>query len=214
MKKIYFVRHGESEGNAGPIRQIATTPLTEKGRMQAAFVSERCSRLPIEVVLCSTMARARETAQIILQKVSKPIEYSELFAERRRSSEVLGRQKTDPVSMGIEKVTRENFHRSGWRYSDEENFDDLKARALAVLAHLSGRPEEYILVVTHGMFMRVVVACAVFGAGLTGEACESFVRSFHMENTGITVLGHDPKVPDPWWLWVWNDHAHLSELEN
>lgn len=213
MKKIYFVRHGESEGNAGPIRQIATTPLTEKGRAQAAFVAERCSRLPIEVVLSSTMTRARETAQIILQKVFKPIEHSELFIERRRSSEVLGRLKDDPVSVNIEKETRENFHRSGWRFSDEENFDDLKARALAVLEYLAHRPEEHILVVTHGMFMRVVAACVVFGKELTGEECESFIRSFHMENTGISVLGYDSKERHPWWLWVWNDHAHLSELE-
>lgn len=211
MKKIYFVRHGESEGNIGPIRQTSASSLSKNGKSQAAFVAERCANLPIEVVLCSTMNRAKETAQIILDKVSKPIEHSDLFVERRRPSEVLGKPKDDPVAHNAEKEIKAHFHEPGWRFSDEENFDDLKNRALAVLQHLADRKEENILVITHGFFMRIVMACVVFGDALKGEECERFIRTFHMENTGITVLGYDEnQKTNPWWLWIWNDHAHLG----
>ena len=210
MKKIYFVRHGESEGNVGPIRQTEATPLTEKGRSQAAFVAERCAKLNFETIICSTMVRARETADAILKKVSKPIEYSDLFVERRRPSEVLGKSKDDPVALGINKEIHEKFH-LGFRFSDEESFEDLKNRALATLDYLAKRPEENILVVTHGFFMRIVMACVVCGEGLTGDESLRFIRTFHMENTGITVLMHDEKdEKTPWWLWIWNDHAHLG----
>jgi len=107
MKMIYCVRHGESEGNAGPIRQKADSLLTEKGRSQSAFVAERCSKLSIDVVICSTMDRTKETAKVIIDKISKPVEYSDLFAERRRSSEVLGKPKDSPIALKVEKEIRD-----------------------------------------------------------------------------------------------------------
>ena len=167
--------------------------------------------LPIEVVVSSTMNRAKETSEIIIKRISKPVEYSDLFAERRRSSEVLGKPKNALIALKVEQEINHNFYKSGFRFSDEENFDDLKSRALTALNYLAKRSEENILVVTHGFFMRVILACVVFGAKLSGEECQQFIRAFHMENTGITVLGYDEKETDSqWWLWTWNDHAHLE----
>ncbi len=171
------------------------------------------------------MARAKETADFILRKVPKPIEYSDLFVERRRPSEVLGKPKDNPIACRAEEEIKANFSKPNWRFSDEENFDDLKNRAFAVLDHLAQRPEDTILVVTHGFILRIIIACVLFGNDLKGEECERCIRSFHMENTGITVLGYDiddeavPGFGDkdknaPWWLWVWNDHAHLGEVKN
>lgn len=210
MKKVYFVRHGESEGNVGPIRQTNTTSLTEKGRSQSAFLAERCAKLPIETILCSTMNRAKETASVILDKTSKPIEYSDLFVERRRPTEVLGKPKNDPMALDAEKEITKHFPEPDWRFSDEENFEDLKRRALAALDYLSKKPEENILVITHGFFLRILMGCVVFGDKLKGEECVQFIRTFDMENTGITVLYHDADRNAPWWLWIWNDHAHLG----
>lgn len=210
MKKIYLIRHGESEGNIGPVRQTATAPLTKKGVEQARSVAERAANLPIQAIISSTMTRAKETAEAIAKNTSVPVEYSELFIERRRPSEVLGKPKDDPIAILAGKEIKEHFAKPGWRFSDEENFDDLKARALDALQHLAERPEQDILVVTHGFILRILVACVVFGKDLTGEECERFVRTFHMENTGITVLGYDDVNANPWWLWVWNDHAHLG----
>jgi broad specificity phosphatase PhoE len=211
MKKIYFVRHGESEGNVSSVRQTVTASLTEKGRSQANFVSERCVKLPVEVVVSSTMNRAKETAEIISQRTSQTVDYSDLFVERRRASVVLGKPKDDPVALEIDREIKANFSQPGWRLADEENFDDLKDRALAALDYLVKRPEENILVVTHGFFLRIIMATVVFGNSLTGEQCDRFIYSLHMENTGITVLGYDEnRKSNPWWLWTWNDHSHLG----
>ena len=210
MKKIYFVRHGQSEGNIGPIRQTSATPLTAKGKIQAGIVAKRCAKLPIEVIICSSMARAKQTADRILKESTRPIEYSELVVERRRASEVLGRPKDDPIAQKIENEIRENFYKTGWHFSDEENFDDIKDRALATLQYLKERTENNILVVTHGLFLRVIVACVIFGEELTGKEGEQFMRALDMENTGITVLEYDEEKKWPWGLWIWNDHAHLD----
>lgn len=213
-KKIYFIRHGESETNAGTIFRGAHSALTEKGKAQACFIAERCTRLPIEILISSSLKRAQETAVIIGETIHKEIETSDLFVERRRPSIQKGMAKNDPISVEADKSIFDNFSVPGFRHSDEENFDDLKQRAGEALSHLSERKEKHIAVVTHGFFMRVVIAFAVFGPELTGKECERFIRSFHMENTGITVLGFDGVGPHSWWLWVWNDHSHLAELEN
>ncbi|OHA06802.1 MAG: hypothetical protein A2934_03825 [Candidatus Sungbacteria bacterium RIFCSPLOWO2_01_FULL_47_10] len=214
MKKVYFVRHGESEGNVGPVRQTPASRLTDRGRRQAVGIAERAMRLPIEIIISSSMNRAQETARIISEKTGMRIESSDLLVERRRPSEQVGKPKDDPTALESERLIKENFSKPGYRYSDEENFDDLKIRALNALDFLSKRPEGHICAVTHGVFMRVVVACVVFGRDLNSRECAQFMHSFRMENTGITVFGYDEEKMHPWWVWVWNDHAHLAELEN
>ena len=81
MKTIYFIRHGESEGNIGPLRQDGSSSLSERGRAQATFMAERCAKLPIDVLVASTMTRAQETALIIGERIGKEIISSPLFVE-------------------------------------------------------------------------------------------------------------------------------------
>lgn len=212
MKKVYFIRHGQSEGNIGPIIQTTETPLSEEGIQQAQFVASRVAKLPIDLVVSSTMERAKQTAGEILKKKEVPIEYSDLFVERRRSSSEVGKPKDDPEVLVIQNESIEKFG-TDFRHSDEEIFTDLKERANKALNYLRDKEEENIAVVSHGLFLRVIMAAVVHGEELTGRECWHFIRSFRHENTGITVLGYDEEK-ERWWLWSWNDHAHLSELRD
>ena len=120
--------------------------------------------------------------------------------------------------MGIYDEVRQNFHLPGYRHSDEENFEDFKKRALSCLEYLEGRSEQHIVVVTHGFFLRILMAAVVFGDELTGEECEHMIRSLLMDNTGVTIvrLRDAPyrlptgELGSKWELRVWNDHAHLG----
>ena len=211
MKTVYFVRHGESEGNVGDFHQEHTTPVTEKGRQQAQIVSDRCKNLQIDVVISSALERTRQTADIIVSKIKKPLELSELFEEKRSPKEQTGtaRNSSEAIKAGEEII--KNFAVPGFRYSNEENFDDLKTRSKNALQYLEKRPEQNILVVTHGVFMRVLVAYLLFGDELTGRECEQFIRKLFMNNTGIIKLTfNEERVNAPWKLVVWNDHAHLG----
>ena len=65
---IYFVRHGESEGNTrGAMQGRRDSPLTEAGRQQAAATADWFRKLgePLAAVFSSPLSRARETARII-----------------------------------------------------------------------------------------------------------------------------------------------------
>ncbi len=214
MKTVYFIRHAESEGNAGPVRDDASSPLSAHGRTQAAFMAERCARLPIDILVASTMERAQQTALIIEERLGKKMILSPLFVERRRPSVQRGESKDHPDALVSNEDLWSNFGTAGYRHSDEENFEDLRDRALKALECLAHRPEEHIAVVTHGFFMRIIVACAVLQERLTAKECESFVRSFHMENTGLTILKYTDHDTEPLWrVWTWNDYAHLGDAD-
>jgi broad specificity phosphatase PhoE len=214
MKKVYLVRHGESEANVGNMYLGGETPLTAKGHEQAEFIAERASKLPIEIIIASTLLRAKQTAQHIVEKTGKPIEFSDLFVERRSPSEYIGRKYNDPATADVDKLLDANFGKPGWRYSDEENFDDMKVRAKKAMQLLESRPENEILVVTHGLFLRMLVGTLVFGDEFTGREGLRLFKAFKTKNTGLTVFEldlEDERFGGQWRMLTWNDHAHLAD---
>jgi broad specificity phosphatase PhoE len=67
MKKIYFVRHGESEANVKKIVAGSETDaaITEKGRVQAEKAGQELLDKKIELIVSSPLTRTKETATII-----------------------------------------------------------------------------------------------------------------------------------------------------
>lgn len=217
MKTVYFVRHGQSEGNVAEVYQSTDSPLTEKGKMQARVVAERCSRLPIEAIISSNQLRAMETANIISAVTGHEVEFTDLFRERRKPNALNGKSFSDAEAKALNDSWWKSLIDEGPRAGDGENFSDISERAGKALRYLIARPEKHLLVVTHGFYMRYLVGRAVFGEHLNGNIFGSIARSLIMENTGITVLRHKaPSVteawgePGMWQFWIWNDHAHLG----
>lgn len=65
MKEIYVFRHGETDWNkAGRMQGHADIPLNETGKQQAHVLRDYFAKHPIEVILCSDLIRARQTAEI------------------------------------------------------------------------------------------------------------------------------------------------------
>ena len=210
MKTVYFVRHGESEGNVGSVFQPDESPLTERGKEQARYVADRCARLPIEYMVASTMKRTQETATIISSHIHLSFSSSDLFRERRKPKELEDRSHHDVEAQKINAAWWKSLGGDGSRVSDGENFEDLRARAGKALEYLLERPESNLLVVTHGFFLRYLVARAIYSDELSPSQFEPLMRTLWMENTGITALRYGISKWAPWVLWSWNDHAHLG----
>jgi probable phosphoglycerate mutase len=210
MKTIYLVRHGESEGNAGLHYQGPETPLTERGREQARIVAERCAGLPVDIMVAGTLRRIQDTALAISEQIGKPFESVDLFNERLRPTELIGRSYDDPEAKLLEKAWVASFIGEGPRVGDGENFDDLKARSAKALSYLGSLDAEHILVVTSGFLLRALIANIIFGQDLTEADLKLMEGAFKTENTGITVLRYNASKAHPWQIWVWNDHAHLG----
>ena len=212
MKKVYFVRHGESEANAGDFHSSPPVPLTHKGREQAQFIAERCAKLPIEALITSSYVRTKQTAEFISKKIQIPAEESDLFVENRSVSTLWGKSRTEEASKNTMQLITQNWGMPGFRVGDEENFEDIVHRVDAALDFLANKKEEHIGVVTHAGFMRNIVGRALFRDSFTPAVSTTIFRSLHvMENTGLTVLSYDGQNTEhPWMLWVWNDYAHLG----
>lgn len=211
-KTVYFVRHGQSAGNVAPIFQPPTSPLNELGKMQAESVAKRASNLSFEALIASPFPRAKETAEAIAKATNKPIEFSDMFVERLKPTSIDGKSYEDSEADRIWREWEKSLHTSGMRIEDGENFDDLLARADKALTFLEDRPEQSLLVVTHGYFLRTIVLRVLLGDLITGEVCKRFHRTAATANTGITVLQRyvDFEGVASWHLWIYNDHAHLG----
>ena len=206
--KIYFVRHGQSQANLEQREQGALGALSELGREQADFVGKRFSDLPVDLIVCSPFERAKETAEIINSHLNKEMVFSDLLMERRPPTAFIGIRTDDPEYEKAKVLMREGMERDpAWRYSDEDTFTDLKKRAIQGLEYLSGLGKEHVLAVTHGGFLRMLVAVMVMGEELTYPEYRKFFFSFKTHNTGISVV--EQSDDGRWSVIAWNDHAHL-----
>lgn len=220
MKTVYMVRHGESNTNARTT-DICTpdseVELTERGKEQSKFIAERAKHLPIEVIIASPYRRTKDTAAMITAVMDVPIEYNELFVERKVPDALVGKPFHSPETEGIYRRWIDAFYDPDARPDDGEHFSQLHARAMEALDLLEKRPEQYILVVSHGMFLRAVMASIMFGISLTPQIFRGIVAGTLTNNTGITMLTygvsphHDTDTDTARWrVRAFNDHAHLG----
>jgi broad specificity phosphatase PhoE len=206
--RVYFVRHGESEANLANVHQDARPKLSERGREQAKFLGKRVSKLPIDFIYSSTMARAKETAEIINSVINKPIEFTDLLGETLGPSELFGKKADDSIAVEIMKIRDEHREESDWKYSDEETFNERIARADKLLIKLEDSGHDNILVVTHGTFIKYLISLMIFGREVTKTEHNKLRRFFWSTNTGITICEFHE---DEWNLLTFNDIAHLAE---
>ncbi|SES69366.1 probable phosphoglycerate mutase [Natronincola peptidivorans] len=82
MKKIYIVRHGETNWNLeGKTQGKKDSKLTELGYLQTQKLAHRLSEEKIEVIYSSNLVRAKSTAIMISKQLNVPYYYEENLAE-------------------------------------------------------------------------------------------------------------------------------------
>jgi broad specificity phosphatase PhoE len=221
---FYFVRHGQSILNSRGIRQGSSGQLSEKGVEQAHITGERLAEeqtsthKKMDVILASPYDRTRETASIIAEHIhiQNPIEYIDLLHERRNPTSIIGRKADEPEISRIIDMMDHSYHSDDYRFADEENFTDLRDRAKACLEYLEKRKEKRIVVVTHGIFLKMLIAYMLFREKLTAEGYNKLSFLNPSNNAGITVcacntgpLGIRFLAPSPakrWELVAWDEH--------
>ena len=183
------------------------------GRAQAARIAARVAKLAFQALLASPYRRAQETAAVIGNITGKVLEFVELFTERVKPTSINGKPFTDVTAAQVWRAWTQSLSTPGMRVEDGENYDDLLTRADAALALLHDRAESSIVVVTHGYFLRTIVARVILGNALSGEPFQHFHRVAAIENTGLTVLRYQGGFEEGpcWRLWIYNDHAHLAD---
>lgn len=152
MKKIYYVRHGESEANRD--RYVAGSeleaPLTDKGKSQAVKAGQDLKDKNIELIVSSPMERTQDTANIIARTIGydpQKIIVQPLFVELAAG----------PYS-GQSYDLRADHIKKGTLLEGMETADEVHARVTKGLDWLRTLPQNNIVIVSHGGTGRMVRA--------------------------------------------------------
>lgn len=208
-KIIYFVRHGETNQNAAGIRQGREEPLSERGREQARTTAKKFPQHKgkPQIIFASPFKRTEETAKILAEELHLKIKYTDLLAERKNPSEIIGHSGREPQVRQIVDKMDKSIHADDLRISDEENFIDLKNRAKKLLKFIKQRGQKRIIMVTHSIFLKMVVAYIQHGEHLSAEEYAKLSYFNPIDNAGLTICEYIPHwfSKDEWKLLVWND---------
>lgn len=191
-RRFYIVRHGETLLNAARVRQGEDGALSERGRAQAEKVGQYLKRFPIKRILASTYPRAEETARIINAHLKVPLLSSPLLVERRNPSEIIGKHTDDPEVIRVVDQMDLAYHEDDFRFSDEENFADLKKRAKKCLNLLARQGAREMCVVTHHHFLKMLVAYLLYRERLHAKDFVKLAFFNVSDNAGITVCEYHP----------------------
>ena len=143
--KIYVTRHGQTEWNVlKKVQGKADISLNEKGIEQAIQTKKELDNEKIDLIICSPLKRAKETAQIINENRNIPIIFDDRISERD-FGEFEGMPTTEFDFEGFWS------YKANKEYSRAENIVDFFNRIYSFLDNLK---EEYsdknVLIVSHG----------------------------------------------------------------
>ena len=150
---FYFVRHGESEGNAARVFTGQTdSPLTARGRQQAAAVADELAKVKFDRIISSDLSRTRDTAKVIAKRHGLPVE----VVPELREIDVGDRTgKTFDETRGLPNWNDDGF--VSW--PGGESLDQVLARTLSAIDRLTREsPGKTILVVGHGGVNRILLS--------------------------------------------------------
>ena len=157
---VYFLRHGESEGNNARIIQGRhDLPLSERGLQQAEAIADWLEDKPIEVVLSSPLKRAIQTAQAIGQVLGlKDVQLHEGLNEA--DTGIFTGLTVDQVQKRFPEAWR-SFQSSSWEGVPEaERSADLVNRTEGLwrdLGRLCTEGKRNLLCVTHSGILQWIV---------------------------------------------------------
>ncbi len=190
--KIYLVRHAEAEGNLFRIAhgQYNST-ITPRGYRQLAHLRERFRDVHLDAVYGSDLLRAQTTASALYVPRGLP------FLPEPRLREVdLGcwEQRTwaDIQRDDLRSYIDFNKHPDRWHIPGGEDFDRVKARAVAAIRDIAAaHPGETVAAAGHGAALRALLST------LQGLSPEEWGASKYGDNTAVSLLevtGEDIRV--------------------
>lgn len=202
--RITFVRHAESVGNAqNRLQGLSDFPLSETGRAQARALAARWQgeQLGFDLAITSPLARAAETAQILVDALAIPaLELEPLWVER----DLGGRSGLTMTEIQDRYQTPEFVN--PYDSIDETGESDwaLYLRAGHALHKILTRPPARVLVVTHGAILNMTLYAIL---GIAPQPNFQGPR-FALKNTAFASFRYYPHV-HRWRVEVIGDCNHL-----
>lgn len=168
--QFYFVRHGETEYNRQHIVQGRgiDSVLNATGREQAEALAERLASVSFDAIYASSLRRAQQTAGILAgPHPDATMEYLEDLDEMAWG--VYEGAHPSPDRDEALDAIKQRWRNGAFHEPIEggESILDVQRRALRAVEHILDQREGHtVLVVTHGRFLRVMLASLLDEYGL------------------------------------------------
>lgn len=148
--RIYAARHGETQWNVeNKVCGRTDLPLTELGHQQALALAEKVGQLNIDLILCSPMLRARQTAAASAEKWGIPVTVDDRLIEQDYGI-YEGVSRFDEGFLG-------NKRHFAFRYPGGESMMDVAHRVYALLEEVKKiHAGKNVLLVCHGGVCRLI----------------------------------------------------------
>lgn len=200
--ELYLIRHGECH-KAGmeyfdTEKNDMDQPLTEKGMLQAERLANRLRNISFDAVYASDLKRAIQTAQVLLNALTRKPEY--LMDKRLREIDMGDVLKTSWDGFP-EHYEKWKLHEEDMPYPNGESGTDVWNRCGMLTEELLQNPGGRIAIVCHGGVIRSLL-CGLFQIPQNRR----FFLGMPLENCSITIVKQEGGQR---YLHTFNDHAHL-----
>jgi broad specificity phosphatase PhoE len=173
-KKIYLMRHGESDGDVKNLFGGAFDDnATEKAKKEANLLISKLKELKIDAIVSSPYKRAKQVAEIFAKELNLPLEVIEEIRERN-SYGIFSGQNKDEVRRKYPEIYGMMAFVAGkknYLFTPEkaETYDDFCLRMDDAINRIKALLYGNVLVVTHGgvisCIMREKIGRELNGAG-------------------------------------------------
>jgi len=202
MKKIYLIRHGESEWNI--LRKIQghkDIPLTDRGIKQANLIANRLVYEDIDIIYSSDLKRACDTARTIGNKIGLEPNLRKEFREinfgawEGLSNDTIGSEYREEIHLWRKEPEK-------LKITGGETLKEVQIRALRELENIiNTNQDKNILIVSHGVTLKTMIL-GILDMDLF------YFKNLTINNASLTIIEFREynKV-----LKVLNDTSHLKE---
>jgi probable phosphoglycerate mutase len=215
MPTVWFIRHGESESNADlRTTHPAESALTPAGEREAEAVANCFPQAP-DLIVTSPYLRARQTAELTQDRFPRvPVEewpvYEFTYLDPVRYLNTTGSERM-PYALRFWERNDPTYKDGG----EGESFAELMGRVDESSRRLRRHPAEFIVVFSHGLFLRALTWALLAGS------CEAtadgmlryrhFIQSVWLENGAIIKCRF---TPDGEIYFTGFEDAHLIAVQN
>lgn len=212
MTHLYLIRHGEATTNVEPIMggMNGDTGLTSLGVRQAEALRDRLAEsqeIAADVLIASTLPRARQTAEIIAPALGLPIVWEDDVQEMRVGEADDMRLDAFAARYGVPDYERDPYRPLA---PGGESWAQFLLRVGTTLHRIADeQSDKTVVIVCHGGVIDGSMICFF---GMNTQAVPA--ADLHTHNTSITHWERRdrPGKPPRWRLITYNDVAHLRDI--
>ena len=182
---LYLMRHGQTDWNAkGKVQGWQDPPLNAFGLEQARLAAEKLKKEEIEIIYASDLKCTKKTADIIGGALDLPVHYTKRLREMN-FGKAEGVKKTDLEAKF--SYTYQAFNdincpdRYDMHYPNGETIGEVQQRFMKFFTKLLEDHQQKVLVVTHGMLIRIFT-----------ESC--FKKTIRVSNGSALRVTYDEKT--------------------